>query len=79
MSSLKVYIGPMPKHLSKISSFGGQYRLTIPKLLIKEMKWKGVEYVFLERLGKDDIMIRRFIDGESLRTERKKDRDGADR
>jgi len=68
----------MPKHLSKISSFGGQHRLTIPKLLIEEMKWKGVEYVFLERLGKDDIMIRRFIDGESLKTNSKADPDGQD-
>jgi len=69
----------MAKHLTKISKFGGQYRLTIPKLLIDEMKWKDVEYVFLELHGKDDIMIRRFIDGESLGIERKKDRPGSDR
>jgi len=68
----------MAKHLTKISKFGGQYRLTIPVLLIDEMKWKDVEYVFLERINKDDIMIRRFIDGESLRTERKTDPDGQD-
>ena len=68
----------MPKHLTKISKFGGQYRLTIPKALIDEIKWQGVEYVFLERLAKDDIMIRRFIDGESLGIERKKRRDGSD-
>jgi len=68
----------MPKHLTKISKFGGQYRLTIPKLLIGEMKWGSVVYVFLEPHGKDDIMIRRFIDGESLRTDRKADPDGQD-
>jgi len=69
----------MAKHLTKISKFGGQYRLTIPVLLIDEMKWKDVEYVFLERVNKDDIMIRRFIDGESLRTKRKEHRHGSDR
>ena len=68
----------MPKHLTKISKFGGQHRLTIPKLLIDEMKWKGVEYVFLEPHGKYDVLIRRFIDGESLRTDRKADPDGKD-
>jgi len=78
MSRIKVYGVPMPKHLTKISKFGGQYRLTIPKLLVEELKWKGVEYVFLERHGSRDIRIRRFIDGESLRTERKKDRPGSD-
>lgn len=69
----------MPKHLTKISKFGGQYRLTIPKLLIDEAKWKDVEYVFLERHGKYDVMIRRFIDGESLRTDSKATPDGEDR
>jgi len=68
----------MPKHLTKISKFGGQYRLTIPKLLINEMDWKGVDYVILEGLGKKSIMIRRFIDGESLRSDRKADPDGQD-
>lgn len=63
----------MPKHLTKISKFGGQHRVTIPRLLINEMKWQGVVYVFLERHGTDDIIIRRFIDGESLRLGSEKD------
>lgn len=71
-------MAPMPKHLTKISKFGGQHRLTIPRLLIKEMKWQGVVYVFLERQGTDDIIIRRFIDGESLRLSREKDRHRTD-
>ena len=68
----------MAKHLTKISKFGGQYRVTIPKLLIEELEWKGVEYVILQPDMHRTIRIRRFIDGESLRTKRKKDRPGSD-
>lgn len=69
-------MGFMPKHLSKISKFGGQYRLTIPKLLMEEIKWQDVEFVMLDRIGRDDVRIRRFIDGESLRAQGKTDTDG---
>ena len=69
----------MPKHLSKISKFGGQYRLTIPKLLIEEMKWQDVEFVVMVDEGGGLLAVRRFIDAESLRAERKEHRHGSDR
>ena len=71
-------MGVMPKYLTKISKFGGQYRLTIPKLLVKEMKWQDVEFVYLVDEGGGLLAVRRFIDGESLGIERKKHRDGSD-
>lgn len=78
MSSLKVYGAAMAKHLAKLSKFGGQFRLTLPKLLIDEIEWHDVEYVILYKLETSEIRIRRFVDGESLRTERKEDRPGSD-
>lgn len=59
----------MPKHFTKLSKFGGQYRLTIPKALIEEMKWQDVEFVIMELASPKAFYVRRFIDGESLRTE----------
>lgn len=64
----------MPKHFTKLSKFGGQYRLTIPKALIEEMKWQDVEFVILEDICLGYIRIRRFIDGESLRPKLETDR-----
>jgi len=78
MSRINVYIGAMPKYLSKISKFGGQYRLTIPKLLVEEIKWQDVDYVIVESCMGLDFRVRRFIDGESLKTDRKADPDGQD-
>jgi hypothetical protein len=79
MSRIKVYMGVMPKHLTKISKFGGQHRLTIPKLLIEELGWKDVEYVIVEGLCTGVVQIRRFMDGEDLKTKDAGDRPGSDR
>jgi len=68
----------MPKHLARLSKFGGQHRLTIPKLLVEELGWHDVEYVVLSKVSKDLVYIRRFIDGESLGAHRKEDRPGSD-
>lgn len=56
----------MPKHLTKLSKFGGQFRLTIPRALIEEMKWFDVEFVIMQPAGLNHITVRRFIDGKSL-------------
>lgn len=58
----------MPKHFTKLSKFGGQFRTTIPKGLIEELSWQDVEFVIMEKIGYNEVRIRRFIDGESLRT-----------
>ena len=68
----------MPKYLSKISKFGGQYRLTIPKQMIEEIKWQDVEYVTIESQMGLALRVRRFIDAESLSINGKKDRPGSD-
>jgi len=67
----------MPKHLVKLSKFGSQYRLTIPRLLIKEMAWEKVEYMTLGPQIDDSVIIRRFIDSESLKAKDERDRTGS--
>jgi len=59
----------MPKYFTKLSKSGGQFRLTIPKALIEVLDWEGVEFVILEDHSPGVVLIRRFIDGESLRAE----------
>ena len=78
MSRINVYIGVMPKYLTKISKFGGQYRLTIPKLLVEELKWQDVEYVILENILNEFFRVRRFIDEESLGVKSKRPPNGSD-
>ena len=68
----------MPKHLTKVSKFGGQYRLTIPKALINEMEWQDVEFVIMEDEGGGLMSVRRFMDEESLGVKRKKHSTGSD-
>lgn len=69
----------MPKYIAKLSKFGGQYRITIPRLLVEECKWEDVEFVILSRVTYEEIKMRRFVDGESLGIKRKTDRPGSDR
>ena len=61
MSRINVYIGAMPKFIAKLSKFGGQYRITVPKGLIDECKWDGVEFVILSRVTYDEIKMRRCL------------------
>lgn len=68
----------MPKHLVKLSKFGGQYRLTIPRAMIEEIEWQDVEYVTLESIMGKGIRIWRFLDGQSLKGEITGDRSGSD-
>lgn len=69
----------MAKYLTKLSKFGGQFRVTIPKGLIEEIEWQDVEFVILERMGYDEIRVRRFIDAESLKGQTARGKAGSDR
>lgn len=68
----------MPKHIAKLNKFGGQYRLTIPRLLVEECGWHDVEFVILYPLQSGSIEIGRFVDGESLKAKDARDRPGSD-
>ena len=64
----------MAKHMVRVCPGGGQVRVTIPKLLLLELKWKDVRHVLLEGNQDGTLTVRRFVDGESLENKR---RDGS--
>ena len=67
----------MAKYLAKLSKFGGQFRLTLPRDLIAWVAWRDVEYVILDPQDDNSIIIREFIDAESLGVKGKRDSTGA--
>ena len=52
------------RHIVKLQRDGKRYKLHFPKLLIDEVDYEKVNYLILEPVGRTQIMIRRFIDGE---------------
>lgn len=56
----------MRKYLCKLSRFGGQFRVSIPRSLIKCLGWKKVEYVVLHKYGENSLVVEEFIDREAL-------------
>ena len=64
----------MPKWICKVTRSGAQHRLTLPRGLLKDMRWDDVRVVTLQTKGETGILIRRFIDGESLKDEGKGDK-----
>ena len=68
----------MAKHLVRVSCGSGQARLTIPRLVIRGLKWEGASYVILEENKDGTLTIRRFTGGESLESVSKRNRPGSD-
>lgn len=53
------------RHIVKLQKHSGLVRINLPKLLCDEIDFKKVDYIILEPVGKTQILIRRFIDGET--------------
>ena len=69
----------MAKHLIRACWGGGQLRINIPKLVVRELKWLGVSHFVLVENEDKTLTIRRFVDGDSLKGDGKRDRAGPDR
>ena len=50
----------MPVFIQKISDSGGQYRVTLPKDLIKELGFEKTRVVTIEAVGKESFLVRRY-------------------
>ena len=57
----------MAKHILKVSRAAGNYRIVIPKKVILGKRWADVEYLLLEDYRDEKIVLRRFVDGKSLK------------
>jgi len=44
-------------------------RITVPKTLVRELKWEDARHVLLEANQDGTLTVRRFVDGESLKGE----------
>ena len=56
----------MPIFIQKISSSGGQYRVTLPKDLIKELGFEKTRVVTIESVGKESFLVRAYH-GKNIR------------
>lgn len=68
----------MAEYIARVSCGGGQMRITIPKLVIRGLKWEGVSYVILEENKDGTLTIRRFKGDESLKSDNKRSGSGSD-
>jgi len=67
------------KHLVKVCWHGRQMRLTIPKIAVRALKWEEARYLLMEETADGTLLVRRFVDGESLESDSKGDIPGSDR
>jgi hypothetical protein len=60
----------VPRYLVKANWNKDQLRIAIPKALVQELGWEDTKFVMLKAQGTEYLAIRRFIDGESLKSNR---------
>lgn len=56
----KRYKGYMAKHLVKANRTGNQVRISLPKLLLQEMRWERASYYVLEKLHTHTITVKKL-------------------
>lgn len=52
------------RHIVKITKYGSQLRINLPKLLVEELKLDELEFIVLERVNVTQILMRKIIDGK---------------
>ena len=62
----------MKRIIVKVDRRDISFRVTIPRKVILYKGWHDVEYMLLEESGPDRIVLRRFLDGEALKTDSQK-------
>ena len=57
----------MEKFIRSVLHDKGAFRVSIPRKLVMLKCWGDVSHVLVEDAGKDCIIIRRLVDGKSLK------------
>jgi len=57
----------MEKFIRSVSKDLGGFRISIPRKLVLLKRWGDVRHVLVEDGASDTIIIRRFVDGKSLK------------
>lgn len=58
------YKGRMAKHIVKAARTGTQIRITIPGMLLKEMKWEKSSYFVLKKTSNTTVEIIKLFEME---------------
>jgi len=53
------------KFVAKVTKTDGQMRVTIPKMLVKMVKFEKTEYVIMEKTKAKTVTMRSFINGKA--------------
>lgn len=56
----------MARHIVKVEHGPGNTRINIPRVVVRKMGWSDVRYVIIEDHHDDILIVRRFIDDQSL-------------
>lgn len=67
----------MAKYVAKITHHGGQCKLSIPKALADLKGLHKAKYIILDDSPEGGILLRRFLDGESLESHTETDSPGS--
>lgn len=59
----------MSRYICKVEKSGKGFRVNVPRQIVVDHSWQDVAYVIIEPWPGNKIMIRRFVDDESLKTE----------
>ncbi|MQY76020.1 MAG: hypothetical protein GH155_00115 [Spirochaeta sp.] len=59
----------MSKIICKVLKTDGNFRINVPKKIIREKLWGDVLYVILEDHWPDKVVIRRLFDEKDLKSE----------
>ncbi|MBA7584040.1 hypothetical protein ES708_25992 [subsurface metagenome] len=59
----------MSKIICKVVKTDGNFRINIPKKIIREKRWGDVLYVTVEDHWYDKVVIRRLLDEKELKSE----------
>lgn len=62
----------------RLTKHTGQYRITLPKDLIEEAGFEGVQFVELKNMGSYGILIKEYYGKKNAKRDLQKNRHGSD-
>jgi len=64
-----LYIPLMAKHIVKVDKSKGNFRVNIPKTIIKNWSWENVNYVILDDTNDMYLLLRRLVYDTAYQTD----------
>ena len=64
-------------HIRKVDKRQGMFRIVIPHQIVTRRMWNDVEYVVVDDVDPETVMVRRLVDGAKGKTVLESDPDRA--